>query len=78
MLAPLGFPLNLESTKPAKTRAETQKSPSPSNAERGAMFHKGAKYSFMGYPCDISHLSLISGREFEFHDRKLITVKCCR
>lgn len=50
-----------------------KKSPSPSNAERGAMFHKGAEYSFMGYPCDISHLSLISGREFKFHDRKLIS-----
>lgn len=54
-----------------------KKSPSPSNAERGAMFHKGAKYSFMGYPCDISHLSLISGREFQFHARKLITVRRC-
>ena len=37
------------------------------------MLHKGAKYSFMGYPCDISHLSLISGREFKFRARKLIS-----
>lgn len=34
------------------------------------MFHKGAEYPCMGYSCDISRLSLISGREFKFHARK--------
>ena len=38
------------------------------------MLHKGAKYSFRGYPCDFSHPRLSFGREFESHSRKLITV----
>lgn len=55
-----------------------KKSPSPSNAERGADLKTWCE-NFHNHPNAgiFFHPMLSFRREFESHTRKLITVKCC-